>query len=285
MTASNNSLYSLEIISEDKNHEGKLFREHNVDGVNTIGVGKKEPFAIRFKNRSSEMVQVRISVDGTDIISGNLASTEPVGKMWLVKAYDQLTLRAWPEDNRGGARFIFSDEKSSVAANTHGSTAGVGIIAAAVFVEGALKYTAWNSINSGGLLYGMPMRRRGGMTKSCIRAQSANVDYCCDLRSLDISEASLEKKAAVGAGEQVKQAIHNAKGLEQPKFETALTINYEWWDSLQKKLNYCSEPTSPNPFPGDKIGIKLGSTPRQKSTAAKCPFHRSGWIGDDSQYF
>ena len=114
--------YGLEIISREQ-HPRKL-KKFQVDNEDIIGVYENEPFAVRFKNNTSNKVQVRISIDGTDVLTGRLASTEPEGQMWVLSPYSDLELKAWPETNTGGAEFLFSHAKDSVAAHTHGNMTG-----------------------------------------------------------------------------------------------------------------------------------------------------------------
>jgi hypothetical protein len=131
--------FELDIISRDADNNGDVFQSYDVDGQRTIGVGKKEPFAIRFKNNTWNRVQVRLSVDGTDILTGKKASTNPKGKMWVVEANDTLEIEAWPENNKGGARFVFGDAgKASwlvAAAIDPGTTTGSPTTAARVSTE------------------------------------------------------------------------------------------------------------------------------------------------------
>jgi hypothetical protein len=128
--------YSLEVISRDSDSKGRRFKEHRLDDNSVIGVFENEPFLIRFKNLTGKKVQVRISVDGTDVLTGKLAHTQPTNDgMWVVQAFGSMELKAWPEDNQGGAEFLFTHTEDSVAANTHGDTSSKGIIAVAVFEE------------------------------------------------------------------------------------------------------------------------------------------------------
>lgn len=128
--------YTLEIVSQHPQFAKKSLRKYAVDGIETVGAWGDEPFEIRFKNNTFQKIQVKISLDGTDILSGKPADTEISKDMWVVNGYDTLTLKAWPEDNNGGAGFVFTSANNSVAAHTHGDMSSRGIIAAAVFVEG-----------------------------------------------------------------------------------------------------------------------------------------------------
>ena len=131
-----NQDYTLEIVSHHPKFNSKSLRQYYVDGINTVGVWGNEPFEIRFKNNTYQKVQVKITLDGTDILTGKPANTEVSKDMWVVNGYGTLSLKAWPEDNNGGASFVFTSADNSVAVHTHGDLSSRGIIAAAVFTEG-----------------------------------------------------------------------------------------------------------------------------------------------------
>lgn len=128
--------YSLEIISQHPTIKNQALRKYYVEGIDTVGAWGDEPFQIKFTNNTYQRVQVKLSLDGTDILTGELASTDSKGEMWLVNGMGTLTLKAWPETNNGGAQFVFTSGEKSVAVNTHGDMSNRGIIAAAVYVEG-----------------------------------------------------------------------------------------------------------------------------------------------------
>lgn len=130
------SKYTLEVISHLPKFNNKSLRKYHVDGIDTVGVWGNEPFEIRFKNHTSQKLQVKISLDGTDVFTGKPADTQVSDKMWVVNGYETLNLKAWPETNNGGAQFVFTSAGNSVAVHTHGDLSSRGIIAAAVFTEG-----------------------------------------------------------------------------------------------------------------------------------------------------
>lgn len=269
------SKYDLEIVSLEPGHEGKTFKQYSINSEKTIGVFENEPFKICFKNKTSKKVQVRVAIDGTDILTGEEASTTTDGRMWIVNPYGVLELKAWPETNQGGSSFLFGKSKNSVAANTHGNMSATGIIAVAVFEEAyeppQFNYTkthhwfgktpiggGWSS--SGGT-YGSNIRR--SMTFDSADSDSLslgeNVDYCCSI------ETNVETKAAVGAGEYVNQQIKTATGLIKPKLGPVVQLKYEWWTSLKSKIReQHKEPTATfQGFPGDvKPFINLDNVPK-----------------------
>ena len=130
------SNYELSVISNHKDFNGKTLKKFYVDGIDTIGAYGDENFSIVFKNNTHQKIQVVISLDGTNILTGKLATTEASKDMWVVNGYGTLKLDAFPETNNGGAGFVFTSANNSVATHTHGDMSSRGIIAAAVFVEG-----------------------------------------------------------------------------------------------------------------------------------------------------
>ena len=136
-----NTNYTLEIISHHPKFNNQSMKKYYVDGIETVGAWGDEPFEIRFKNNTFQKVQVKLSLDGTDILSGKPADTAVSKDMWVCNAYSTLSLKAWPETNNGGAAFVFTSADNSVAVHTHGDLSSRGIIAAAVFTEGHVEPT------------------------------------------------------------------------------------------------------------------------------------------------
>ena len=136
-----NPNYTLEIVSHHPKFNNQSMKKYYVDGIETVGAWGDEPFEIRFKNNTWQKVQVKLSLDGTDILSGKPADTAVSKDMWVCNAYGTLSLKAWPETNNGGAAFVFTSADNSVAVHTHGDLSSRGIIAAAVFTESHVEPT------------------------------------------------------------------------------------------------------------------------------------------------
>ena len=269
------SNYKLEVFS--KKNRNKAFQPHFLKEDRqenplrtTIGVDEGEEFGIRFVNNSWDLVQVRLSVDGTDILSGEPANLNSSGRMWVVKPNQTMEIEAWPETDKDGRRFVFGDKETGVAVNTHGDVRGVGLIAAAVFVEGR------RSIN----------RRLIGDVYNKFRRVSGNEKYrdafddttlsdsdvalsdtvkCSSARcrAMNVKSLAVDSEPAVGAGETISQAIHKTAGLVEPKLDNVIEVKYEWWNVLQTKLGL-QEPRK-TAFPGEKpkvINKELENVPR-----------------------
>lgn len=230
----------LEIISRHHEFHGRTLRQYNVERINTIGVFGNEPFSIRFRNSSINRVQVKLSLDGTDIISGQVANLSSKSNMWVVNGYGSMELKAWPESHQGGAAFVFSSVENSVAAHTHGDMFAKGFINCAVFVEG----------------YIPPQRFYGVAVASC---DSYEAPRSVSRSSGGVAEASMGP--AIGAGSYQEQKISSAEGLREPILSQIIQVRYLWWDDLIAKLRLGATFHTAE-YPTGFHGIDLGSTPR-----------------------
>lgn len=286
------SNYSLEIISHHPTFRNKSLRKYYVEGIDTVGAWGDEPFEIKFTNHTWQKVQVKLSVDGTDVLTGDLATTDPTPKMWVVNGYGTLSLKAWPEDNNGGAALVFTSGSNSVAAHTHGDMSNRGIIAAAVYTEGHVPeyppivinnnypirrrsivdydyYSApiWttNTGSFGGTLGGGTYSSSGTVIPAAGSAGGTSDVFTCSFNASDslssgsLSEAGqnsakgLESLVAVGAGQHVDQKITYTSGLIKPTFTETVRVKYMWWDDLVAKLRQHNVPAPhASGFPGDK---------------------------------
>jgi hypothetical protein len=278
-----NSNYTLEIVSHHPDFNGKTLKQFYVDGINTVGSFEEE-FEIRFKNNTNQKVQVKLSLDGTDIFTGKKADTQVSKDMWVVNAYATLSLKAWPENSQGGAAFIFTSANNSVAVHTHGDLSSRGIIAAAVFIESqpTVNYTYPIVINQPYYVpvyppyyyqnnpwydYTVTCSGKLGSSSSTIVNDVSCIttnNSCYFDGDVVVSTVPLEQLVSVGAGQNVSQHIKYVAGLNKPVFTETVRVRYVWWNELQEKLrNYTVVETQPSGFPGDNVrGINLGNTPR-----------------------
>lgn len=266
--------YSLQIINSTDN---KRYKQFSINNEKVIGAFENEPFMIEFTNNSWSRIQLRCSIDGTDILTGDLASTDPSGKVWVVEPYSKLELKAWPTSDTHGAEFIFGKEKNSVAANTHGFLGAKGLIGISVFEEGYIPpqtTTVWTNTgwsNSNGTFGGTFIGGNDAVYGTRLDTKSTQSDVRPKSVLRGISETSqlnylcLDNDLAVGAGEEIKQIIIKTVGLKQPKLAEVIQIKYEWWDSLRSKLRGLEIKEAPyKAFPADSkfVGIDLKATPR-----------------------
>lgn len=293
--------YQLELLSESRRNKGSVFRAFDVNDEKIIGVHDGEPFSIKFRNNSFERIQVRLSLDGTDILTGEPASLAPYGKMWMVEPYGILHLKAWPESDEGGAQFVFTDAESGVATHIHGVKEGIGTIGAAIYTEGHVQqylgpYTTvnpWpydNRISSTGkqfdLTYGsntldntdnFVYESHTVLTsdlKGCTRSRGlsscvpSGADDGIDVRL--ISEES-SRSLAIGAGSNVMQKISHSTGLVKPVLSETIQMKYEPWSVLKRKLE--RQVTVKTAFPGEKR-VDLRGVPRVDTSDEKMSIPR-----------
>jgi hypothetical protein len=291
--------YTLDIISHHKDFEGKALRKFKVDGIDTIGA-YAESFSVRFKNNTGEKVQVKISIDGIDTSTGELATTEATKEMWVVEAYAAMTLSAWRETDQGGASFVFTNLGNSVAAHTTGNTDCSGIIGAAVYTEGHKelpwkyiyprvmkeyvpypvyppvvypRYPYWDYTitNTGFPNTNISINGNYGtnFSSASLNTNGGEVIGSCESESNEAytSEKEQEHLVAVGAGQYQEQKITYTSGLVQPLLTETLRIKALWWDTLVEKLRTQDTALSqeqPSGFPADGKKIDLKGTLRLK---------------------
>jgi len=277
--------YEFKIISRDEISNGKVLKQYDINNEKVIGVYENEPFMIQFKNNSWNRVQVKFSIDGTDILTGKLADTSVTSEMWVCEAYSTLELKAFPETNKGGAEFIFGKVKDSVAVNTHGVQTGIGYIAVAVYVEESINQDIFRSLLSNQETiynakpywqYNNHTYTYGGSGGSSFGNSgiSYNIGSLCASSSPDvvITNSVTNSVPAVGAGEYVAQEIVKTAGLKQPKLFTTMSIKYEWWTSLRSKIRQTNNKPINPAFPGDHQEVKmldLKKTPRKRKSRAE----------------
>lgn len=253
--------YSLEVVSAHKSFRNKSLRKYAIDGVDTVGAWGDEPFEIKFRNNTRQKIQVKVSVDGTDVLTGNPADTEISNDMWVVHGHSTLNLKAWPETKNGGAQFVFTHADKSVALNTHGDMSSKGIIAVAVYEEGHAPYYYDCTLGDSSKGWGGSLK-----TKSFTRGINTNdvtVSSCNSVASASTDSLSFSDDAAVGAGSFVDQKITYVTGLREPKFAEIVKVRYVWWDDLKQTLEANGYSQSvPDGFPGDKKLIDLDGVPK-----------------------
>lgn len=225
------------------------FRSYDIDGIPTIGVFGDEPYELRFTNSSGSKIQLRLSVDGTDVVSGNPATLNLSDGVdtFVVQPHGTVQLKAWLETTKGGGRFVFKHAENSVAMHTHGDALGaMGYLAAAVFTERYVQpQLSPYPTRGGGLLGGESYR---GATRGIPKGASG---------------------PGTGVGEYVSQEIGRTRGLIQPEFSETLQVRYLWWDDLVARLRALGiQPPAQHPTgfaqPGNPIMTlaNLGTTPR-----------------------
>lgn len=291
------AIYRLSVISKHSATPNQSLFSYDLAGERRVGVLGGERYAIRLENLSSQKIQVRLSIDGTDVLTGQPATTDATGQMFVVQAnrgYGQqhvLELEAWPEGQRGGGRFVFTENVgSTVAANTHGVTSAIGVIAAAIFVEGSPPpaYSSRSPLRSFGGVRGQSLdderfATKGGSSFGGGGGFESNTggdgrDYEGALESRGIRGMA---PVGTGVGEYVDQHIGRAEGLRLPKFSEVVSLRTVAWDDLVAALRDAGVPPTVGQvhpgFPGDNFqGINLTGVPRQGRHAPVPTYRRIG---------
>jgi len=296
--------YSLEIISHTPDFNGKSLKKYKLEGIDTVGAFGNEPFEINFTNHTYQKVQIKLSLDGTDILTAEQATSEPTGQMWVVNGKETLKLKAWPETKNGGAAFVFTSADKSVAIHTHGDLSHRGIIAAAVFTEGHVEPVRLNNVHhhhhhnnwwstyptwigggsySTNTLGGFAKGSSTGILRTLTSSDNAVVPASqtfynstevgtldCDAAGAASGNFELQSLASVGAGSYTEQQITYVAGLIKPLLSDTVRVKYVWWDDLVAALrtNSVAAP-HPSGFPGDKPLMSLGSTPKLDTKAGR----------------
>jgi hypothetical protein len=98
------------------------------------------PYALRLANTTGERLAVAISVDGLNVISGERdvrapRGRGPLGRMYVLEAWDTITVRGWRTSLDDVHRFTFVDERRSYATRSGKANARMGWIEVAVYRE------------------------------------------------------------------------------------------------------------------------------------------------------
>jgi hypothetical protein len=299
MIANAHQNYTLDIISHHPQFDGKTLRKYVVDGISTIGAWEEE-FSVVFRNNTAQKIETLISIDGINTTNGKLASTNTSDERWVVQPYGVLELKAWRESDQGGAAFRFTNSQNSVAAHTTGDLSSLGIIAAAVFVEGEkpepirviekeyVPYPVYPIYPTNPPLYPSPWwevqdyryndqwtygkgyaNQQTMYPASTLGVAGYNANgggtysSCSTLPNADYDFD--ESNVGVGAGQYTSQPISYVVGLTKPVLTETIRVRFMWWNEMVEKLRAQDNKPVPQPsgFPADKPkGINLKQTPR-----------------------
>jgi hypothetical protein len=97
-----------------------------------------QPYAVRLRNNSPERVLVVLSVDGLNVISGEVAAPDQTG--YVLDPWQSADITGWRKSRQEVAQFVFTDPGNSYADRTSRPD-NIGVIGIAVFNE-ATRYVA-----------------------------------------------------------------------------------------------------------------------------------------------
>lgn len=99
-----------------------------------FAIGKKgKEYFLEVLNKHSRRIEIVVSVDGLDILSGEPASYKKRG--YIVEPYSKMTIRGYRTGDDTVHAFKFSNVAQSYTNQLHGNTRNVGVIGIAVFAS------------------------------------------------------------------------------------------------------------------------------------------------------
>jgi hypothetical protein len=199
------------------------FYEYLLDGELRIGVLPREEFAIEVTNQTKADIGYRISLDGRDVQTTRDAITDPfAGSYFMLSGGRTARHTVWREGLGGGARFMFTDERRSVATHTPGSLTARGTLSVIFFQEDFDQWPketdSWGDMSS----------------------DSIQTDYGLSWGEDEVEEyPTLEQqsRSGVGAGEYRQERVRKVPGLVAPVYKGEfVTFRHTWWSVLLTKL-------------------------------------------------
>jgi hypothetical protein len=118
----------IKIVSED----GEQLPTFYYEGKIYIAGRRDERYSIHIQNKISERIEVVISVDGRDAISGEVGNAHRTG--YAIPAYGTAVIQGFRQSNDKVAAFRFSEKSESYSAKL-GTPQNVGVIGVAVYRE------------------------------------------------------------------------------------------------------------------------------------------------------
>jgi hypothetical protein len=121
----------VELTVVDRDRDTELL-QYLHDGQRWVAGRSGHPYALRLYNRSPQRVLVVLSVDGLNVISGEVAAPDQAG--YVLEPWQRADITGWRKSHEAVARFVFTDPGRSYAGRT-GRPENIGVIGMAVFNE------------------------------------------------------------------------------------------------------------------------------------------------------
>lgn len=119
----------LNIVDRDQGSELPYYSQR---GQRWVAGQNGHPYSLRLYNRSPERVLVVLSVDGLNVINGQVASPDQTG--YVLEPWQRADITGWRKSEQEVAQFVFTDPGRSYA-NRTGRPDNIGVIGMAVFNE------------------------------------------------------------------------------------------------------------------------------------------------------
>ena len=119
-------------VQDEAGHPLRTFRH----GGETFVLGRfGERYDIRVENRSGQRIEAVVTVDGRDVISGQVGDYRGA-RGYLIEAYDELVIEGFRQNLSEVAAFRFTSPHDSYSSRM-GTPENVGVIGVAIFPERA----------------------------------------------------------------------------------------------------------------------------------------------------
>jgi hypothetical protein len=96
---------------------------------------KRSNYGIRLTNQTGERVGVLLTVDGLNVINGNLSSQSRHEPMYVLDPYESTVIRGWRSSLDEVRKFVFVDEQRSYAERTGQGNGDLGWLRVTTFRE------------------------------------------------------------------------------------------------------------------------------------------------------
>jgi len=120
---------TLTLVDRDQRLELPTWQHR---GQGWVAGNQGTAYAVRLRNNSPERVLVVLSVDGLNVISGEVASPDQAG--YVLEPWQRADITGWRKSQREVAQFVFTDPGDSYADRT-GRPDNIGVVGIAVFNE------------------------------------------------------------------------------------------------------------------------------------------------------
>lgn len=124
-----NDPVQLSIVDRDQGSELSYYSQR---GQRWVAGQNGHPYSLRLTNRSPRRVLVVLSVDGLNVINGQVASPDQTG--YVLEPWQSADITGWRKSREEVAQFVFTDPGRSYASRT-GRPDNIGVIGMAVFNE------------------------------------------------------------------------------------------------------------------------------------------------------
>jgi len=100
-------------------------------------------YTVHLDNHSAERLGVRITVDGLNVISGQLESVDGGGRLYVLSPWAETAVSGWRTSLSDVRRFTFVDERASYAVRSGKDNGKLGWIEVAVYRERKPAVASW----------------------------------------------------------------------------------------------------------------------------------------------